>query len=285
MRFSFIRRHRSPRQPVGMMCRVLGVSRSGFYRWASRKPSRREQANQTLVAFLRQEAEQQHGIPGYRKLWHAAVQSGFDCSQNRVQRLLQRMGYRSVTAPRPGWRKPQPGIPVRPNLLNREFCIDEPDRSWVSDITQVRCQEGWLYIATVMDLYSRRIVGHACSARADTVLVKRAIDQALGWRSIKPGNSLFHSDQGVQYRSEEVLKTLSGAGFTISMSRRGNCWDNACAESFFSLMKREWLHHLGLISRREMADAVAYYIGEYYDNVRSHKTLGGLTPRAYELAA
>lgn len=268
------------------MCKVLDVSRSGYYRWASRKPSARYQANQTLSRFLHQEAERQHGIPGYRKLWYAAVQSGFVCSQNRVQRLLQRMGYRSVTAPRPGWRKPKPGMPVRPNLLNRGFCVDEPDRVWVSDITQIRCQEGWLYVATVMDLYSRRVVGHACSPQVDATLVQKAVKQALSWRSIKKeGDSLFHSDQGAQYRSEDVLKTLNAAGFTISMSRRGNCWDNACAESFFSLMKREWLHHLGLISRQEMKDAVGYYISEYYDGIRAHETLGGLAPRDYELAA
>lgn len=267
------------------MCKVLGVSRSGFYRWASRTPSTRRRANRALSVFLRQEAERQHGIPGYRKLWYAAMQSGFICSQNRVQRLLQRMGYRSVTAPRPGWRKPKPGIPVRPNLFNRGFCVDAPGRVWVSDITQVRCQEGWLYIATILDLYSRRVVGHACSPQVDAELVKQAVDQALSWRTVKVGESLFHSDQGAQYRSEEVLRTLNEAGFTISMSRRGNCWDNACAESFFSLMKREWLDHLGLINRQEMMEAVSYYIREYYDGIRAHETLGGLAPREYELAA
>lgn len=267
------------------MCKVLGVSRSGYYRWASRKPSARHQANQTLSRFLREEAERQHDIPGYRKLWLAAVQSGYVCSQNRVHRLLQRMGYRSVTAPRPGWRKPKPSLPARPNLLNRGFCVDKQDHVWVSDITQIRCQEGWLYIATVMDLYSRRIVGYDCSPQVDAALVNRAIKKALSWRSVKKGSSLFHSDQGGQYQAEEVLTTLNKADFTISMSRRGNCWDNACAESFFSLMKREWLHHLGLISRREMKEAVRYYICEYYDGIRAHETLGGVAPRAYELAA
>lgn len=267
------------------MCEVLEVSKAGYYRWLNRKPSVRHQYNQGLLAFLREAAQQQRGVPGYRKLWKDAVTAGYFCSKNRVQRLLQSCGYRSCTALRPGYRKPSAGMPVLPNLLNRQFTVTEVNRVWVSDITQVRCQEGWLYVAVVLDLYSRRIVGWAAGPMNTSELVLQALTRAWRVRQPQGRNLLFHSDQGSQYRSEEVMAWLTRKQVTISMSRRGNCWDNACAESFFALLKKEWLHRLNELSRQEMLVEIRYYIEEYYNVVRRHGTIGLVAPAAYEMAA
>jgi putative transposase len=267
------------------MCEVLEVSKAGYYRWLNRKPSVRGQYNQGLLAYLKQVAQCQHGIPGYRKLWQEAVAEGYICSQNRVQRLLQAEGYRSCTAPKPGHRKPAPGMPVLPNLLNRQFTVTEANRVWVSDITQVRCQEGWLYLAVVLDLYSRRVVGWAAGAQNTSDLVERAIQHA--WREREPARDslLFHSDQGSQYCSEAVMTLLNEKGVTISMSRRGNCWDNACAESFFAQLKKEWLHRLDILTREDMGTEIRYYIEHYYNTVRRHGTIGSVAPATFEKAA
>lgn len=267
------------------MCEVLGVSKAGFYRWLERPASPRQRENEALLEFLLQEAEAQKGIPGYRKLWEAAVAAGYACSQNRVQRLLQRAGYRSCRAPKPGYRRPSARLPVPPNLLNRAFDVNEAKRVWVSDITQQRCEEGWLYVAVVMDLYGRRIVGWATGVENTAELVLRALQQA--WKALQPLGKrlLFHSDQGGQYHSEAVMKWLTKRGVTLSMSRIGNCWDNACAESFFAQMKLEWTKRLGMISRAEMAAEIDYYISDYYNTVRRHGTLGGKTPSTFAIAA
>ena len=267
------------------MCEVLEVSRSGFYRWLGRTPSARERRNQTLLGFLLGAAKTHFRTPGYRKLWKLAVDAGFACSQNRVQRLLQAAGYRSIRSCRPGYQKPRPGMPTLPNLLNRAFQTKRPDQVWVSDITQIRCQEGWLYVAIVMDLCSRRIVGWASGPQNDSWLVLRALKGAWKQRRPKTGNRLFHSDQGAQYRSEEVMRWLTQHGFTLSMSRRGNCWDNACAESFFAQMKQEWIRPLGLLRRPEMQAEVTDYIEGFYNPVRLHGTLGGVPPSVFEATA
>ncbi|ALS97299.1 integrase [Lacimicrobium alkaliphilum] len=264
------------------MCEVLQVSTAGFYKWCRRVPGKREEANQTLLAFLLLTAEQEEGIPGYRKLWKAAVDEGFICSQNRVQRLLQASGYRSRASMKPGYQKPQPGMPVLPNLLNREFKVGKPNHVWTSDITQIRCAEGWLYIAVVLDLYSRNVVGWAASCLNSAELVKNALQGA--WKKRQPTGSslLFHSDQGCQYRSEKVIAWLHKRQVTISMSRKGNCWDNACTESFFAQMKKEWLSPLTIQSREETHLQAKWYIEEYYNTVRRHGTLNGVSPMAFE---
>lgn len=285
MKYAFIKAHRSPEWSVALMCEVLEVSRAGFYRWLSRPPSRRQCANESLLRFLLKRAEALHGIPGYRVLRQEAVAEGHDCSLNRVQRLLQAVGYRSVVAPKPGWYRPKPGMPTLPNLLNREFRVSGPNRVWVSDITQIRCLEGWLYVAVVMDLHSRRVIGWAAGKVNAAELVLRAVKRA--WQARWPNGKqlLFHSDQGAQYRSAEVMGWLTRRGVTLSMSRRANCWDNACAESFFALLKKEWVSPLGLVSREEMRGEIAYYIDEFYPLLRRHGSIGGVTPAAFELVA
>lgn len=269
---------------MAALCVTLDVSRSGYYRWLRATPSPQQHANQALKAFLLSAAEAEHGIPGYRKLWRIAVDAGYDCSRNRVQRVLQKAGYRSCRALKPGHRRPSAGLPVLPNLLNRQFAVSEPNRVWVSDITQIRASNGWLYVATVMDLYSRRIVGWAAGAMNEADLVVQALNDAWACRRPDGSKLLFHSDQGSQYRSEVVMKWLNARQVTISMSRRGNCWDNACAESFFAQLKLEWTKRLPPVDRRMLTLEVQYYIDEYYNNVRRHETLNGLSPAEFEQA-
>ncbi len=264
------------------MCEVLRVSRAGFYRWRHRPPSKQSESNSALLDFLMTVANAEHRIPGYRKLWRAATDHGYRCSQNRVQRLLQSMGYRSCTARKPGYRRPKPSMPQMPNLLNRNFTAAAKNQIWTSDITQVRCAEGWLYIAVVLDLHSRAVVGWATSAINSSDMVVSAL--SLAWSSRSPNGSklLFHSDQGSQYRSEKVARWLSSRGVTISMSRKGECWDNACTESFFAQMKKEWFKRLGIRSRTETHYETEQYVQSYYNPVRRHGTLGGLSPMAFE---
>lgn len=264
------------------MCEVLGVSKAGYYRWLKRGPSKRTRYNEGLLAFLKRRIKVHKGIAGYRKLWKDAVAEGYICNKKRVQRLLQSIGYRSCRAAKPGHRKPSPGMPALPNLLNRQFVVSAPNRVWVSDITQIRCLEGWLYVAVVLDLYARRVVGWAASPMNNADLVLMAVKRA--WRERQPNGQklMFHSDQGSQYRSEDVMGWLTKKGVTISMSRRGNCWDNACAESFFAQLKQEWIQRLEPVSREEMQVEVRYYIEEYYNVVRRHGAVGMMTPVAFE---
>lgn len=265
------------------MCSVLCVSPAGFYRWRQRqqKPSCQTLRHRSLLKFLLREAGKQHGIPGYRKLWTEAVNNGFTCGKNQVQRLLQGAGYRSCVAPKPGHRKSKPGILTPGNLLNREFGVTEENCVWVSDITQIRCEEGWLYMAVIIDLANRQVVGKAQGQVNSAELVIKALKRA--WRKQKPDGSklMFHSDQGSQYHCIETMSWLKKRKVTISMSRRGNCWDNACSESFFALLKKEWTRRLGLLTRKEMTEEIDFYITQYYHKVRQHTALGGLTPNAY----
>jgi putative transposase len=267
------------------MCEVLGVSRAGYDRWRKRTPTPKASENERLANFLKRTAEHQHCVPGYRKLWEEAVAAGFRCSKGRVQRLLQRLCYRAASALKPGHRKTRSDSPVMPNLLNREFDVDQPNRVWVSDITQIHCHEGWLYLAVVIDLYDRQVVGWASDCINNAELVTRALNRA--WRARRPDGQrlLFHSDQGTQYRSERVMRWLNRRALTFSMSRRGNCWDNACSESFFASLKKEWTHRLQSMSRQQMTQELAYYIDTFYHKIRRHSTLGYVTPAAFHKVA
>ena len=192
---------------------------------------------------------------------------------------MKQAGYKArLAVRRKGYRVSQ-GLPAQPNLLQREFNPARSNQVWVSDITQLACQEGWLYLSVVMDLHSRKIIGYECSNNATADVVLKSIKK--GWCTAKPEAAhrlLFHSDQGSQYRSEQVMSWLTEKGVTISMSRKGNCWDNACAESFFSVLKKEWTGRLGTISRSEMMQEIKYYISCFYNTVRSHSALGYRAP-------
>lgn len=266
------------------LCLWLSVSTAGYYKWLNRKPSRREQKNETLLEFLKKQSDVQHCIPGYRKLWQAAIANGFACNKKRVQRLLQSLGYRSRASKKRHGRAPkQKPMEAAFNLLNRRFYVDKPNQVWVSDITQVRCKEGWNYLCVILDLYSRKVISWTTSRINNADLVITTLNKA--WKSRQPQNGrlMFHSDQGVQYRAFETLRWHKRRNITVSMSAKGNCWDNACAESFFAQYKKEWVSHLGEQTRQEMSTQCRLYINKYYNPVRRHGTLGGLSPVDFEL--
>ena len=236
----------------------MSVSKAGYYKWLKQSLSQRASENDSLLEFLKKVSSDEHCIPGYRKLWKAAIDNGYECSKGRVQRLLQSMGYRSAAG-------------------KRRYTV------WVSDITQVRCREGWQYLCVILDLYSRKVVGWATSRVNSADLVIRALKKT--WDARKPDGSrlLFHSDQGSQYRAKETISWLNNRQVTISMSRKGNCWDNACSESFFAQYKKEWMNNLNELSRSEMTVQSRFYIENYYNSVRMHGTLGNVSPMQYEL--
>lgn len=269
--------------PVSHLCQLYGVCRSGFYAWRVRPESRRAVHNKQLLDRVLALADKFHGIYGYRKLLIELHKEGHRCSKNRLWRLLSRSGYKARLAVRRSRRSVEQGLCAQPNLLQRQFNPERPSQVWVSDITQLACREGWLYLSVVMDLHSRKIIGYQCSEHATAAIVLESVKK--GWREARPPPQhrlLFHSDQGVQYRSESVMSWLTNKGITISMSRKGNCWDNACAESFFSLLKKEWTSRLGVISRSEMVREIKYYISRFYNTIRSHSALGYQSPAAFE---
>ncbi|KTG22191.1 integrase [Pseudoalteromonas sp. XI10] len=265
------------------LCSWLSVSPAGYYKWLKQLPSTRQKENSSLLKFLKHISDQEHCIPGYRKLWEAAVAHGFDCSKGRVQRLLQSVGYRSKSGKRRYTsRAKKEGTIKASNLLRRQFNVDVANTVWVSDITQVRCKDGWQYLCVILDLYSRKVVGWVTSRINNAELVIKTLRKA--WSARKPDgvNLLFHSDQGAQYVAKETVKWLTNRGVTVSMSRKGNCWDNACSESFFAQYKKEWIKNLNELSRSEMTTQTYFYIEKYYNSVRRHGTLGYKSPMQYE---
>lgn len=192
-------------------------------------------------------------------------------------------GYRSKACKRKfGVVRPKLVETRAPNYLNRDFNTTTPNTVWVSDITQVKCKEGWQYLCVIIDLFSRKVIGWSTSYMNSSELVLQALNKS--WRARKPEgyNLMFHSDQGVQYRSFEVLKWLTSRKVTVSMSRKGNCWDNACSESFFAQLKKEWVSNLDELTRDEMTMQCRLYIDGYYNKVRRHGTLNGMSPMVFE---
>lgn len=265
--------------PVVHLCGLYDVRRSGYYAWRDRPVSLRTVSNQRLLDRVLFLAGKFHHIYGYRKLLVELHKEGYRCSKNRLWRLLKQAGYRARLAVRRKRYGANHGMPAQPNLLQRQFNPAGSNQVWVSDITQFPCSEGWLYLSVIMDLHSRKIVGYQCSKNVTADIVLKSIKKS--WQAACPPkehNLLFHSDQGSQYRSEKVMSWLTEKGITISMSRKGNCWDNACAESFFSVLKKEWTGHLGVVSRAKMTQAIAYYISCFYNTIRSHSALGYQAP-------
>ena len=282
MRFAFIERYHSCRWTVALMCEVLEVSRSGYYRWLKRPPSEREEANQSLLSWLLKRAEELNGTAGYRKLWRDAVDAGFACSLNRVQRVLQKAGYRARGAAKPGARRAEPEI-VLPNVLARRFEVEAPNRVWVSDITQIRCLEGWLYVAVVLDLYARRVIGWSAGSINNAELGSGCARTRLeGEKSRRHGVAVPLRSRACSTRPARSGTGWRRRGVELSMSRRGNCWDNACAESFFAQLKKEWIRPLGLIGRAEMAGEVGYYCKTFYNEIRRPYESGQPAAADYE---
>ena len=270
------------KRSVRAMCAALGVSPSGYYAWRSRSASAREVEDRRLTVEVRAVHRESRGTYGAPRV-HAELRArGVACSKKRVARLMREAG---VTGKAPGRRKrtlaSAPLGPVAENVLDRAFEPEAPDRVWTADITQIWTGEGWLYLAVVLDLHSRRVVGWAARPSASRALVVEALTGAL--RSRRPAMGLvLHSDQGSQYTSHEYQTLLRRHGIVASMSRRGNCHDNAPTESFFGTLKSEAVHGRRFETQAELRSALFDYIETFYNTRRRHTSLGFLTPVEHE---
>jgi len=268
---------------VAFMCRQLGVSRSGYYAWAKRPESQRKKSDRELtveVAAIHQQSRGSYGSPRV----HVELRArGRRVSQKRVARLMRQQGL-AARRRRPFVRTTDSkhAQPVAPNVVARDFLPPGPNCTWAGDITYVWTSEGWLYLAVVLDLFSRRVVGWSMSECIDRHLVLAALDMALAGR-VAP--ALYHSDRGSQYASEDYRARLAERGITCSMSRKGNCWDNAVVESFFSSLKMELIHTRSFRTRQEAKLALFEYIEVFYNRKRRHSSLGYLSPAEYERTA
>lgn len=264
------------------MCRVFSVSRSGYYRWRGRPESRRTIENRRLDARIKTIYEKSKRRYGSPKIAEELNDMGVAVSKNRVARRMKAAGLRSVI--RRKYRATtdsKHSHPVADNLLQRDFTASSPDKVWVSDITYIATTGGWLYLTVFIDLFSRMVVGWALSSSLSTEMVLTALQRAI--RDRRPGAGLIiHSDRGVQYACKDFRKVLGKHGLVQSMSRKGDCWDNAVAESFFGIIKSELIHREHFKGSQDTLKAIFEYIEIFYNRKRKHSTLGYKTPEQFE---
>ena len=282
MKFSFVAKHRGI-WPAGWLCGALGVSRGGFDAWLTRPLSRRSRRNEELAGRVRTSFLQSDRTYGARRVWHDLLAEGVSCGLHRIERLMQVQGFRA----RPRRRRLPPDTgerslaAVSSNVLDRQFEAERPNQKWIADFTYVWTAEGWLYVAAVIDLFSRRVVGWSMSAGMTAQLVTDALVMAI-WRRGKPDALLHHSDRGSQYTSEQFQRLMADNGVTCSMSRSGNVWDNAAMESFFSSLKTERTARKTYRTRDDAKADVFDYIERFYNPRRRHSTIGYLSPLEFE---
>jgi putative transposase len=284
VRYAFIRDHQA-QWPVRLLCQVLEVAPGGFYAWRGRSPSARQHQRDALVVQIKavhQEMKARYGSP---RLHAELVARGQSCCENTVAQLMRTHGIAAKTVRKfRATTDSNHDRPVAANVLDRQFEPAAANQAWTADITYIPTREGWLYLAAVEDLDSRQIVGWAMAERIDSRLVVDALAMAVHRRC--PGAGLVaHSDRGSQYASDHYQRLLAKEGITCSMSRRGNCWDNAPMESFFASLKKELVHHEDYQTRAEARTSVFEYIEVFYNRVRRHSALGYKSPTEYELAA
>ncbi len=281
MRYACIDRRRN-RHSVRMMCVALRVSRSGYHTWRVRPESSRARRNRELTRIIRTLHAESDGVYGSPKIHKELLASGLGCGENRVARLMRKAGLRGCPKKRYRVRSGGPAAAVAAeNLLQQNFHADEANERWVSDITFISTRQGWLYLAVIMDLYSRRIVGWSMSRRINRHLALSALSMALGQRQLTD-KLIHHSDRGAQYLSDDYQDVLKQHGIRCSMSDRGNCYDNAAVESFFSLLKRERVNRVRYRSRDEARADVFDYIERFYTRQRPHGYLGYTSPVRFE---
>lgn len=281
MRYQFIKEQQE-HFSLSALCRVMQVCRAGFYAWCKRGPSARQLQNEKLTEQIRtahQESRETYGSP---RIFADFKEAGIACSEKRIARLMR---LHKISAVRPkrfvATTDSNHDMPIAQNALDRMFDAEEPDTRWTADITYIWTSEGWLYLAVILDLYSRRIIGWAMDQNIDRSLVLSALDMALIGR--KPTREvLCHSDRGSQYASGDYQKRLKEAGIVCSMSRRGNCWDNAPTESFFAGLKKEMVYRTRFTTREQARSAIFEWIEVWYNRKRRHSTLGYLSPEAFE---
>lgn len=281
MRFEFIQAQKA-HYPVLILCRVLQVCRSGFYAWQRRAPSARARTDQALSAQIADAfgaSRVTYGSPRIRAQLHA---QGLPVSKRRVTRLMRRSGLSALRKRRfTRTTDSRHKLPIAPNLLARNFTAKAPNRVWVTDVTYIWTQTGWLYLAVLLDLFSRRVVGWAMSVHNDQSLALAALNMALCTR--RPARGLVHhSDRGSVYCGADYLAVLKAHGLQRSMSRKGDCWDNAVAESFFGTLKQELLFRRQVEPRLAVQTAIFEYLETYYNPKRRHSTLGFLSPIDFE---
>jgi transposase InsO family protein len=281
VRFSFVHAEKAS-FPLAALCRLLGVTRQGYYAFARRRPSRRVVADAALCQAIREvfaDSDETYGSPRVLRELRAR---GWQTSKRRVERAMRGMGLRPpVVRRRVQTTVRDASHPVAPNELARDFTARRPNERWVTDITYVWTDDGWAYVATILDLFSRAIVGWSVDVTATTRLALTALQNAVQKRRPEAG-LLHHSDRGCQYTSVEYRQHLAALGVTVSMSRTGNCWDNAVAESFFATLKAELVHRRRWTNALELREALFQYIEVFYNRRRLHSSLNYKTPAAVE---
>jgi putative transposase len=294
VRYAFIQEHRKRcsdssgtvgRWPVSVMCRTLRVMRSGFYSWRKRKPSARQVNQQKLLEKIRRIYQEHDGRYGSPRVCHALLIDGQMVCRNTVAKLMRQGKIRANTRRRfvPCTTDSAHNKPVADNLLDRDFAASAPNQKWLADITYVDTDEGWLFLAAVLDCFSRRIVGWAMSDAMPADLVSDALKMALLHRQ-PSGDLLHHSDRGSQYASDEFQGLLARQAITCSMSGRGNCYDNAMMESFWATLKVELIHQRHYCTHEQARRSIFEYIEVYYNRKRLHSSLGYLSPESFEAA-
>lgn len=259
------------------------IERSGYYAWLKRVPSKRAIANQQLDPKIKSIFTAHHGRYGAQRITDDLHELGEICGKNRIARRMQHIGLRAKAKKKfKVTTDSKHNLPVAPNLLARDFTTTVPNQKWVGDITYIWTDEGWMYLAVVIDLYSRAVIGWSMQSTMTKQLVCDALQMAL-WRRHFPRNVLFHSDRGSQYCSYDYQHLLKTNGFICSMSRKGNCWDNAPSESFFHTLKVELIHDEKYTTRDAAKKSIFEYIEVYYNRIRRHSTLGSIAPMQHEM--
>jgi len=281
LRYRCIHRRRS-QYPVKLMCRVLRVSSSGYYAWRIRPESQRAKTNRELAQVIRRVHAESKQVYGRPKVTAELKAEGYGCGQRKVGRLMRIAGLRGCPQRRfQVTTQSDPSHPVASNLLRQDFTAEAPNQRWAADITYISTHQGWLYLAVVMDLYSRRIIGWSMDRWISRHLVMDALSMALDQRQPK-GDLIHHSDRGSQYTSDDFRDELEAHGIECSMSGRGNCYDNAVVESFFGLLKRERVNRVRYRTREEARADIFEYIECFYNRKRRHGYLGNISPVAFE---
>ena len=281
MRFAFIASEKAC-FPVALMCRILAVSRAGFYAWRRRPVAARTRQDQVLTVAVAAIYAENHGRYGSPRVQMELRDRGQRTGRKRIARLMRMQGLRA--RPKRRYRTTtdsRHGLPVSPNLLARRFAVAQPNTAWVTDMTYLWTAQGWLYLAVIIDLFSRRVVGWSMSERIDRKLALDALRMALAQRRPQAG-LIHHSDRGSQYASGDYQQLLAKHGLRGSMSRRGDCWDNAVAESFFASLKLELVYQVQWRTRAEVRTAIFEYIELFYNRRRRHSSLAYLSPVEFE---
>jgi putative transposase len=280
--YEFISAHRKS-YDVRTMCNALGVTRSGYYAWLQNPTSRRAQEDARLLRLIRASVKASHGVYGSPRVFLDLREAGETCSKHRVARLMRVNKIRALHGYRTRHYSAGKPAAIAPDLVKRNFDVIRPNKVWVTDITYIRTWEGWLYLAVVMDLFSRLIVGWATRPTLRRELVLDAVLMAV--RRRRPRDTVIHSDQGCQYGSDDWRRFCRTNSLEPSMSRRGNCWDNAVAESFFASLKKELIKKRIYKNRELAAKEVSDYIESFYNRARRHRHLGGVSPEDFEARA